>query len=202
EQGYVPAQEGMGEMYLENFRDIRPVPNYPVADRWFRQAATQDDAEAQFWLGTGYERGLFGAIDYSEALKWLRKAAAQGLPDAEFCLGQMYEGGEGVPESDEMAARWYRRAADHFSDVSGVWEAEVQLDYMYRDGRVRRNYVEAYMWSAIVGSSVDPPDDNDMKRAAQHMTKAKIAEAQHRAEDWINRHTRQPKNVVAQAAKK
>jgi uncharacterized protein len=110
EQGYVPAQEGMGEMYLENLRSNGPVPDYADADRWFRQAATQGDAEALFWLGTGYERGLFGAVDYREALKWLRKSAAQGRPDAQFCLGGMYEHGEGVPESDEMAARWYRKA--------------------------------------------------------------------------------------------
>lgn len=200
EQGYVPAELGMGEMYLVNAK-TGPVPNYADADRWLRLAAIQGDAEAQFWLGAGYERGLFGSIDYREALKWLQRASAQGLPDAQYCLGGMYEAGEGVPESDEIAARWYRKAADHFSDVSGVWEAEVQMNYMYRDGRVRKDYVEAYMWAAIVGSSGNPPDDSDMKRSARHMTKAQIAEAQRRAEDWIKRHKPQPQNVVARAAK-
>ena len=85
------------------------------------------------------------------------------LPDAQFCLGQVYEEGKGVPESDEMAASWYRKAADHFSDVSGVLNAEVELAYMYRDGRLKRNNVEAYMWFAVVSSSVDPPTDDDMK---------------------------------------
>ena len=187
-------------MYLVNAK-TGPVPNYADADRWLRLAAIQGDAEAQFWLGAGYERGLFGSIDYREALKWLQRASAQGLPDAQFCLGGMYEAGEGVPESDEVAARWYRKAADHFSDVSGVWEAEVQMNYMYRDGRLRKDYVEAYMWAAIVGSSGNPPDDSDMKRSARHMTKAQIAEAQRRAEDWIKRHKAQPQNVVARAAK-
>ena len=107
------------------------------------------------------------------------------------------EVGEGVPESDEIAARWYRKAADHFSDVSGVWEAEVQMNYMYRDGRLRKDYVEAYMWAAIVGSSGNPPDDSDMMRCARHMTKTQIAEAQRRAEDWIKRHKPLPQNVVA-----
>jgi TPR repeat protein len=201
EQGYVPAEVGMGEMYLMDAK-TGPVPNYADADRWLRLAAIQGDAEAQFWLGAGYERGLFGTIDYREALRWLRKAAAQGLPDAQYSLGGMYDAGEGVPESDEMAARWYRKAAEHFSGVSGVWEAELELDYMYREGRLRKNYEEAYMWAAIVGSSVDPPDDTDMKRAARHMTKPQIVEAQRTAEDWISRHTRQPKNLVAQTSKK
>jgi len=72
EQGYVPAQVGLGEMYLANAR-TGPVPDYPDAERWLRMAATQGDAEAQFWLGAGYERGFFGVIDYREAssgCKW------------------------------------------------------------------------------------------------------------------------------------
>jgi hypothetical protein len=67
EQGYVPAQGAMGEMYLIGVRDNGPIPDYGDADRWLRLAATQGDADAQFWLGTGYERGWFGGTDYPEA---------------------------------------------------------------------------------------------------------------------------------------
>jgi TPR repeat protein len=75
---------------------------------------------------------------------------------AQFSLGQMYEDGEGVPESNSLAASWYRKAADHSpARLGGVWEAEVPLAYMYRDGRVK-DKVQAYMWFAIVGSSVAP----------------------------------------------
>lgn len=195
EQGYLPAQAGLGKMYLTNVRHNDAIPNYGDADRWLRMAAMQGDADAQFWLGTAYERGWLGAIDDREALKWIRKAAAQGLPDAQFCLGQRYEDGEGVPQSNSLAASWYRKAADHIpSYVGGVWQAEVQLAYMYRDGRLKGD-VEAYMWFAIVGSSVDPPTGDDMKRAAQHMTKAQIAQAQRMARDWIERHAHQPESI-------
>jgi TPR repeat protein len=69
EQGYVPAQAGMGEMYLRNLsKENGAIPNYGDADRWLRLAATQGNAEAQFWLGSAYERGLFGTTDYREAL--------------------------------------------------------------------------------------------------------------------------------------
>ena len=196
EQGYVPAQEGMGEMYLNNVRHNGPIPDYGEAERWLRLAAMQGDADAQEWLGNGYERGWFGATDYGEALKWLRKAAAQGLPWAQFGLGQMYAEGEGVPESDTVAAGWYRKAADHFSDLGGVFDSEIQLAYMYRDGRLPKDDVQAYMWFAIVGCSLDPPVDDDTKTAARHMTKAQIAEAQRIAEDWIERHT-QPANLAS-----
>lgn len=195
EQGYVPAQTGMGEMYLNNVRDNGPIPDYGEAERWLRLAATQDDADAQFWLGTGYERGYFGAIDYRETLKWLRRAAAQGLPLAQFGLGQMYQAGEGVPESNSLAASWFRKAADHFPyvgdmPVGGVWDAEVQLAYMHRDGRLPKYDLQAYVWFAIVDSSLDPPIDDDVKHVARHMTKAQIAQAQQMAEDWTKRHAR------------
>jgi TPR repeat protein len=193
EQGYVPAQGAMGEMYLNNVRDNGPIPDYGDAERWLRLAATQGDTDAQSSLGTGYQRGWFGTTDYREALKWLRKAAAQGLPDAQFSLGQMYEEGEGVPENYSWAATWYRKAADHVPEyLGGVWEAETQLAYMYRDGHLPEDNVQAYMWFAIVG--------DDMKRVAQHMTKAQILQAQRMAEDWIKRHPRQLPSEVATSA--
>jgi hypothetical protein len=65
--------------------------------------------------------------------------------------------------------------------VGGVWEGKVPFAYMYRDGRLPADYVQAYMWFAIVGSSVVPPTDDDMKRAAEHMIKAQTAEAQRMA---------------------
>ena len=190
EQGYVPAQAGMGELYLNGIRHHGVIPDHADAEKWLRLAAMQGDADAQVCLGEGYERDYFGTLDYREALKWLRKAAAQGLPSAQFTLGQMYEVGEGVPESAVMAARWFTKAADHFPDVSGVWEAEGELADMYRAGRLPKDYVEAYMWFAIVGSAVVPPTDDGMKWAARHMTKAQIAKAQLMAEDWSRRHRR------------
>lgn len=158
QQGFVPAQAGMGQIYLKKAKGSSTFRDYGDADRWLRLVAMQGDAQAQFWLGTGYEQGWFGVADYHEALKWLRKAARQGLPDAQFSLGQMYADGEGVPESDVTAARWYRKAADHSpSYLGGIWEAEVQLAYMYRNGRLPKDDVQAYMWFAIVGSTTDPP---------------------------------------------
>lgn len=191
EQGHVPAEKWMGLFCHSDVRDRGLISSRADAERWLRLAAAQGDAEAQFWLGQGYQLGYFGTIDYREALVWLRKSAAQGLPDAQYELGGMYAEGNGVPRSDAFAASWYRKAADHLSDVSGVFEAETSLVYMYRFGRLKRNDIEAYMWFAIVGSSVDPPVDDDIERIAKHMTKSEIAEAQHRAQDWVLHHKRQ-----------
>lgn len=192
EQGYVPAETDVGATYLDQHRTGR-VPGSADAERWLRLAATQGDAEAQLWLGLGYNRGYFGGIDYQESLKWLRKSSSQGLPDAQFALAQMYEDGHGVPESNEDAAYWYRRAADHFADVSGVFQAEVQLAYMYRDGRLKRNDVEAYMWFAIVGAAVKSATDTDVKEVSESMSQPQIAEALERVSVWTQHHPPRPR---------
>jgi len=197
EQEYVPAQAGMGQLYIVGAHDNGPIPHRADAEKWFRLAAAQGDADAQFWLGKAYQRGWFGGLDDREAFQWLTKAATQGLPNAQFSLGQMYEDGEGVPENDSLAASWYRKAADHSpAYVGGVWEAEVQLTNMYRDGRLK-DKVQAYMWFAIVRSSVDPSSDEDMKQVARHMTRAQIVQAQSLAKDWIKRHPWQQQTNVA-----
>jgi TPR repeat protein len=182
----------VGAAYLDHHRTGR-VQGSADAERWLRMAATQGDAEAQLWLGLGYDRGYFGSTDCQEALEWLRKSSSEGLPNAQFALARMYEDGHGVPKSDEDAAYWFRRAADHFADVSGVFQAEVQLAYMYRDGRLKGNDVEAYMWFAIVGAAVKSPTDEDVKEVSQSMTQAQIAEAQQQVTTWIKRHPPRPR---------
>jgi TPR repeat protein len=192
EQGYVPAELGMGLLYLHEPKDAMPVGDYGRAERWLRLAADQGDADAQFWLGLEYEHGAFGLTDYHEAVLWLQKAAEQGLPNAQYTLGQMYELGEGVAKNDVVAGRWFKKAADHFSSLPGVWEAEVELAYMYRDGRLRDSEIEAYKWLAIVDSSVVPPISDDTDLLARHMSKGDIAEAQRIAADWLESHSRKP----------
>lgn len=193
EQGYPPAQRGMGEIYLSKLNGSVTVRDYGEADAWLRRAAMQGDAEAQFWLGTGYAQGLFGATNYREALNWLRHAAHQGLPDAQFCLGQMYEDGEGVPENNAVAAHWFRRAADHIPlYLGGVWEAKVEMANMYHDGRLPRDVVQEYMWSAIVNASASNPSDDETKSVARQMTEAQLVEARRLVRDWINRHPSEP----------
>ncbi|MEI2727131.1 MAG: tetratricopeptide repeat protein [Verrucomicrobiota bacterium] len=52
------------------------------AVRWYRRAAEQNDATAQYVLGGCYYNGRGILIDYVEAYKWNALAAAQGNEDA------------------------------------------------------------------------------------------------------------------------
>jgi TPR repeat protein len=86
-------------------------PDYNEAIKWYRKAAEQGNAPAQFNLGVNYENGQGVNQDYNEAVKWYRKAAEQGNATAQSNLGVMYENGEGVEKDDDVAVDWYTKSA-------------------------------------------------------------------------------------------
>ena len=65
--------------------------DYAEALKWYRKAAEQGDASAQYNLGNGYRRGKGVTQDYAEAANWYRKAAEQGNAWAQSNLGVMYQ---------------------------------------------------------------------------------------------------------------
>ena len=60
--------------------------DYETALKEFRPLAEQGDADAQFKLGTMYNRGEGVPQDHAEALKWYRRAADQGHDVAQYNL--------------------------------------------------------------------------------------------------------------------
>ena len=70
--------------------------NYVETAKWWRKAAEQRLAQAQFNLGVMYAEGTGVTQVYAEAVKWFRKAAEQGFVQAQSDLGSMYYSGEGV----------------------------------------------------------------------------------------------------------
>ena len=57
--------------------------SYTEAVKWFRLAAEQGVAEAQFNLGVCYYFGEGVAKNKATAIRWWKKAAAQGNSDAQ-----------------------------------------------------------------------------------------------------------------------
>lgn len=81
------------------------------AAKWYRIAADQGLAEAQFQLGLMLRHGWGIPENDAEAVKWFRLAAEQGVTDALALLGTMYLLGEGVPEDHVQAYKWSNLAA-------------------------------------------------------------------------------------------
>ena len=76
------------------YADGRGVAKDEVeAVKWYRKAAEQNDAEAQFNLGVCYANGQGVAKNEAEAVKWYRKAAEQNHAEAQYNLGVCYDNG-------------------------------------------------------------------------------------------------------------
>ncbi len=109
EQGDAEAQCNLGETY---YFGKGVLQDYKEAAEWFRKAAEQGHAHAQYWLGfmysVYYSEGV--SYDYKEAAEWFRKAAEQGDAEAQLEVGYMYYFGHGVSQDYKEAAEWFRKA--------------------------------------------------------------------------------------------
>ena len=85
--------------------------DYATALREWRPLAEQGDAEAQYYLGAMYDRGIGVRQDLAEAAKWYRRAAHQDDADGQNNLGAMYLNGHGVPQDNVQAHMWFNLAA-------------------------------------------------------------------------------------------
>ena len=97
--------------------------NYAEALKWYRIAAEEGHARAQYEIGWMYYRGRGVDKDFTEALKWFHKAAEQGDTSAFHTLGALYYTGysprkDGVKVSilapDLVQALMYLRLSETF----------------------------------------------------------------------------------------
>jgi hypothetical protein len=79
--------------------------------RWYRKAADQGNANAQYNLGVAYDNGEGVLKDEAEAVRWYRKAAEQGNSLAQYNLAGAYINGEGVPKNEAEAYFWLNLGA-------------------------------------------------------------------------------------------
>ncbi|MBP0118666.1 MAG: sel1 repeat family protein, partial [Candidatus Nitrotoga sp.] len=85
--------------------------DFKEAVKWYRLAAEQGHALAQFNLGGVYDKGRGVAKDYKEAVRWYKLAAEQGDVDAQYNLGYMYAKGQGVLQDYIYAHMWFNLAS-------------------------------------------------------------------------------------------
>jgi uncharacterized caspase-like protein len=77
------------------------------------------DTQAQYYVGTLYEKGATGNPDFKNAATWYHRSAEQGYSRAAIQLGRLYEKGLGVEKNPAEAFNWYRRASGlESSDIS------------------------------------------------------------------------------------
>jgi TPR repeat protein len=154
------------------------------AATWYRKAAEQGFAQAQYNMGSMYEKGQGVMQDYPQAVSWYRKAAGQEFVLAQFSMGVMYDIGQGITQDYQQAMFWYAKAAER-----GNVKAQNNLGFMYSQGKgVAQNYVAAHMWFNISGVRGYEEGRKNREFVEKLMTPAQIAEAQQQAGEWMKAH--------------
>jgi S1-C subfamily serine protease len=140
EKGDAESQCALGGAFV--YGNLGVAQDFVEAVKWYRKAAEQNLAQAQYALGLCYAGGLGVAKDEVEAVKWYRKAAEQNHAWAQTMLGSCYAGGLGVAKDEVEAVKWYRKAAEQ--NFAGAQEA---LGSHYAGGLgVAKDEVEAAKW--------------------------------------------------------
>ena len=133
------------------------LQDYAKAAHWYRLAAKQGYARAQYnlgWLtadigalsliGRGISQNDARRIkkNFARGFHWLRLAARQGYAEAQFFLGLIYATGAGVPQDYSKALHWYRLAAKQ-----GFAKAQRNIGVFYYNGwGVPQNFAKAAYW--------------------------------------------------------
>lgn len=151
-----------------------------------RKAVPSDPA-----LFEQYQAGLAAYLkrDYASALEAWRALAERKMESsaAQLFLGFMYAKGLGLTRDPATAAEWYRRAAEQDSML-----AQIRLGFMYRRGEgVAQDPVQAYLWATLAArqeSHVQKVAEALQETLAAELNPSQIAEAEHLAGAWIERH--------------
>ena len=153
-QDHSTAKDRLQELESQGYHDLTAAQmyqkgkayydkkQYSEAVPWFREAAEQGHAEAQYNLGECYYNGRGVTKGWIQAVAWYRKAAEQGYADAQSRLGNCYFIGWGVTKDYTQSAAWYRKVAEQ-----GNAEAQSRLGWCYQHGEgVAKDYVQAIAW--------------------------------------------------------
>lgn len=136
------SQNKLGELFEKGNTKNNIHQNYREAVLWYKKAAVQGLAQAQYNLGRMYYNGTGTEQSFLNAFYWYDKAAMQGSTDAKCNIAYMYEHGQGIEKNSLKALRWYKEAA-----MQGSVKAQYQLACMYNDGIViKRSLPDAFKW--------------------------------------------------------
>ncbi|MBI3451590.1 MAG: sel1 repeat family protein [Rhodospirillales bacterium] len=140
QKGDPRAQLLLGRMSDNGWGPIALDPR--EAARWYRMAAENKNAEAQFTLANAYAFGRGVPQDTKEAFTWLRRAANNNHIPAMLGLASLYDGGRGVAKNPAAATQWIRRAADR----GNLWAIYHYGERLENGKGIQANPDEAMTW--------------------------------------------------------
>ena len=121
-----------------------PMPPEALGALPLRQAASQGNAKAQYFVASRYADGKVIKRDLKAAARWLERAAISGLAPAQHRFAIMYEHGQGVAKNLDQAGKWYAAAAKS-GNIKAMHNLAVSVSG--RDGS-KPDYALAAKWYA------------------------------------------------------
>jgi len=178
------------QFYLKNDDDMQ---DFTKAAIWFEAAASQNNAEAEFFLGLMNLRGEIEQSDARKVISWFEKSAAQGDVLAQYALGELsnpnsFNDSYNIDNSSKKsnykkAFNWYMKAA-----LQGYSWAQYRLGDMYFNGYgVKKNYNKAYAWfSTAVQNNISSTYVNTKKdKVATKLSPKEIIAAEVLVEKYL-----------------
>ena len=121
------------------------------AARWYRRAAEQGLAAAQYRLGSMYEHGWGMPADRRQARSLYEQAAARGNVNAMHNLAVLHTDASTGPRNYELAAKWFRMAAER-----GLKDSQYNLAVLNEQGLgLSKNPQEAVFWYSLAAVQGD-----------------------------------------------
>ena len=124
---------------------------------WQELAKKGNNPEAEFELGSMYEKGEGTRTDLREAARWYWRAAYQGFAQAQSALGMLYASGQGVSRDSIQALLWLSLASRN-----GMAEAAKQRDELAQtmsavDIKEAQRLADIWEPALEAGGGVSPP---------------------------------------------
>ena len=182
EQGDLATQFVLGKMHSNG----RGVPkDYLEAVKWYKLAAEQGLAQAQYELAMLYGKSDSGVpSNNEEAVKWMKLAAEQGHGQAQYFLGVAYNMGRGVEQDNKEAVKWWTLSADQ-----GVAKSQIVLAAAYiRGAGVDKDFVQAHKWFGILVANGEEKLRQYRDNIETVMTPEQLAESRKLTQAWLEEH--------------
>ena len=113
----------LGVMFM---RGLGATKNFKTVAIWFKRAAEQGKASAQYNLGSLYEKGMGVSQNKKLAFEWYKRAAEQRVTVAQFKLGLMYKRGQGTQKVFPLAHMWWSIATKRGYKEAKVNRGEIE----------------------------------------------------------------------------
>ena len=170
----------------------RCAPGLRASGAWFRKAAEQGDAKAQFELGVCTTTARVCPRTTLKRRVGIARRLSRATPRRNTSSG-LYHAARAVPQDYTQAAAWYRKAAEQ-----GDAQAQQRPRGFVPQGQgVPQDYAEAYFWFDLAAAgkldaSLAEQAAKHRDEAASHLTPADLSREQERARKWFEAHQAKP----------